>query len=92
MFSTLLLVFSIIAQYSVLLLSEKVAIPIQCQLPSIVLQYNMAGIVHPCYKDTSIVPRIEQTMINMWPMAGSNDPVTIARILSGLVREDTSKY
>ena len=42
--------FSSIAQYSVLLLSEKVAIPIQYEPSSIVLQYNMAGIVHPWLK------------------------------------------
>ena len=40
--------FSSIAQYSELLVSEKVAIPIQYQPFSIVLQYNKAGIVHPC--------------------------------------------
>jgi hypothetical protein len=45
--STLLVGFCSIAQYLVLLLYEKVAISIQYQPSSIVLQYNMAGIVHP---------------------------------------------
>ena len=40
-----------IAQYSVLLLFEKVAIPMQYQPSSFVLQYNMASIVHPCLPD-----------------------------------------
>jgi hypothetical protein len=45
-YPTNLVSFSRIAQYLGLLVSEKVAIPVQYQPSSILLQCNMAGFVH----------------------------------------------